>query len=65
MHPLVAVGVVEVPVGVDEDPDGIGVNGGECRGELGLAGGVAGVDEKLALFGGEDGDVAAGSAEER
>jgi hypothetical protein len=31
---------------------------------LGLAGGVAGVDQELALFGGEDGDVAACSAEE-
>ena len=56
--------MVEVPVGVDEDLDGVGVDGGEGGGELGLAGGVAGVDEELALFGGEDGDVAAGSAEE-
>ena len=64
VHPLVAVGVVEVPVGVDEDLDGLGVDGGEGFGELGLAGGVAGVDDELAFFGGEDGDVAAG-AEER
>lgn len=56
--------MVEVPVSVDEDLDGVGVDGGEGGGELGLAGGVAGVDEELALFGGEDGDVAAGSAEE-
>ena len=31
---------------------------------MGLAGGIAGVDQELALFGGEDGDVAACSAEE-
>ena len=61
MHPFVAVGVVEVPVGVDEDADGVGADGGERGGELGLAGGVAGVDEELAVFGGEHGDVAAGS----
>jgi len=61
VHPLVAVGVVEVPVGVDEDLDRVGVDGGQGGGELGLAGSVAGVDEELALFGGEDGDVAASS----
>jgi hypothetical protein len=37
--------VVEVPVGVDENLDRVGVDGGEGGGELGLAGGVAGVDE--------------------
>jgi hypothetical protein len=63
VNPFVAVGVVEVPVGVDEDADGFGVDGGEGGSELGLAGGVAGVDEELACFGGEDGDVPAGSAE--
>jgi len=51
-------------VGVDEDADGFGVNGGEGGGELRLTGGVDGVDDELARLGGEDGDVAAGSAEE-
>ena len=37
VHPLVAVGMVEVPVGVDEVGDGIGADGGEGFGELGRA----------------------------
>jgi hypothetical protein len=64
MHPVVAVGVVEVPMGVDEDLDGVAVDGCEGGSELRLAGRIAGVDEQLAFFGGEDRDVAAGSAEE-
>jgi hypothetical protein len=56
--------VVEVPVGVDEDLNGVGIDSGEGGNELGLAGSVAGVDEELAFFGGEYGDVAASSAEE-
>ncbi len=64
VHPVVAVGVVEVPVGVDQDLNRVGVDGGEGGGKLRLAGGVAGVDEELALSRGEDGDVAASSAQE-
>jgi len=41
VHPFVAVDMVEVPVSIDENLDGLGVDGGESGSELGLAGGVA------------------------
>jgi hypothetical protein len=63
VHPIVAVDVIEVPVSVDENADGVGVDGDEGGVELGLTGGIAGVDKELALFGSEDDDVTAGSAE--
>ena len=64
VEPLVAVGVVEVPVGVDEVLDGVVGDGGEGLGDLGAGGGEAGVYEELAVGAGEDEDVAAGAHED-
>ena len=63
VNPLVAVGVVEVPVGVDEVGDRIRADCVERFGQVRLGGGVAGVDEQLAVFSGKDRDVAADSHE--
>lgn len=63
VDPVVAVGVVEVPVGIDEDLNGVAIDGGESRRQLGLAGGIAGVDEEFAFLGGENRNVAASPAE--
>ncbi len=64
VNPGIAVGVVVVPVGVDEALDGVGADGEEGLGDLRARGGDAGIDEDLALGAGEHGDVAAGAHED-
>ncbi|WP_430640250.1 hypothetical protein [Bradyrhizobium diazoefficiens] len=63
MQPLIAVGMVEMPVGVDEMGDGIGAETGQRIGELGARHADAGIDQELAVGPGQDGDVAAGAFE--
>ena len=59
VQPLVAVGVVEVPVRVDQMPDRLGTEACQRLGDLRPRAGNAGVDEELAVRAGEDRDVAA------
>jgi hypothetical protein len=61
MEPLVAAGVVEVPVSVDELFDGIGVDAGEGFFDVGTGGDDLGVYEQLSVGAGEDGDISAGA----
>jgi hypothetical protein len=61
MQPVIAVGVIEVPVRVDEVRDRFGAEIGECLGELGTRHADAGIDQYFAVRSGEDGDVAAGA----
>jgi len=58
VDPGVAVGMVIVPVGIDEMLDRIGADGGEGIGDLRARRRDAGVDEKLALWAGKHSDVA-------
>ena len=63
MQPLVAVGMVEMPVRVDEVRDGIGAEVGKRLGDLRARYADAGVDEHFAVRTGQDGDVSAGAFE--
>jgi hypothetical protein len=59
MQPFVAVGVVEVPVCVDEVPDGIGAKRRKRVIDLWTGAGKASVDEELTVATGEDRDISA------
>ena len=63
MQPLVAVGMVEMPVRVDEMRDRLGAEIGQRLGHLRARDADAGVDQHLAVGSGEDRDVAAGAFE--
>src|SRR5580692_12080171 len=64
VHPLVAAGVIEVPVRVDELLDGIRVNAGEGRRNVRLRGDDFGVDKKLSVRTSKNGDVSAGAKQD-
>ncbi len=64
MDPLVAAGVVEVPVGVDELFDGIGVDAGEGFFDVWTGGDDLGIDEQLSVRAGQDGDVSTSAQED-
>src|SRR5580704_15665649 len=49
VHPLVAAGVIEVPVRVDELLDGIRIDAGESRRKVRPRGDDFGIDEKLSV----------------
>jgi len=57
MQPLVAVGVVEVPVGVDQMRDGLRAEIGKNLAELGTRHANAGIDEHFAIRARQNGDV--------
>src|SRR5215470_4503076 len=59
VDPLVAVGMIEVPVRVDEVLDGIRAYGIECVADLLSRGCESRVDEELAIAAGKNCDVAA------
>jgi hypothetical protein len=64
MQPFVAVGMVEVPVRVDEVGDWIDAELRQRLGDLGTRYADAGVDEHLAVGAGQNGDVAPGAFED-
>ena len=57
VDPLVATGVVEVPVGVDQLPDGIGVDACDGLFDVWTSGDDFGVYEQLSIGAGENGDI--------
>jgi hypothetical protein len=61
MDPLVAAGVVEVPVSVDQLLDGIGVDACEGFFDVWTGGDDLRVNEQLSIGAGEDGDISAGA----
>src|SRR5438128_2129964 len=63
VQPFVTVGVVKVPVGVDEVCNRVGTNPGESVGDLGACTRKTGVDEKFSVAAWEDGDISAGAHE--
>ena len=63
IQPCIAVGVVEVPVRVDQVRDRIGAEIGERLGHLRARDGDAGVHEHLAVGAGQDRDVSTGPFE--
>lgn len=64
VQPGVAVGVVEVPMGVDQVPDRVGAERREGRGDLALRDADSSVDEELAVRAGQDGHVPARAGED-
>ena len=64
MQPLIAVGMIEMPVRVDEMRDGIGAEIGKSLGDLRARHADARIDQHLAIGPGEDGNVAAGAFED-
>jgi hypothetical protein len=63
MQPFVAVGMVEVPMGVDQMGDGIGPEVGERLGDLRAGDADTAIDQHLAVRAGEHRDVTAGALE--
>jgi len=63
MQPVVAAGVIEMPVRVDEMGDGIGAEVGEGLGDLRTRSRDTGIDEEFAIGARQDGNVAAGALE--
>src|SRR6266496_6168364 len=61
MHPLIAVGVIEMPVRVDEMVDRPRIHPGQSVGDPGARGCITGIDNQFAVSSGEDGDVSAGA----
>ena len=57
MDPLVAAGVVEVPVGVDQLLDGIGVDACDGLFDIWTGGDDFGIYEQLSIGAGENGDI--------
>ena len=57
IQPSIAVGMVEVPMGVDQVRDRIGAEIGERLGHLRARDADARVDEHLAVGSGQDGDI--------
>src|SRR5258705_5088595 len=57
MEPLVAASVVEVPVGVNQLPDGIGVDACDGLFDVGTGGDDFGVDDQLSIGTGKNGDI--------
>jgi hypothetical protein len=62
MQPFIAVGVIEVPVSVDEVLDRLGVEGIQGVRDPRPRDRETGVDKKFAAPTGQDGDVAAGAS---
>jgi hypothetical protein len=60
-HPIVAAGVIEVPVRVDELLDGIRIDAGESRRNFRPRGDDLGIDEKLSVRTSKNGDVSTGA----
>jgi hypothetical protein len=63
MQPCVAIGMIEVPMGVDQVRDLLVSEPIERFGELRARYADAGIDHDLAILAGENGDIAAGSLE--
>src|SRR5437773_2928484 len=61
MHPLIAVGVIEMPVRIDEMFDRARVHFSQSVGDPGAGGCVTGIDNHFAVSSGEGGDVSAGA----
>ena len=63
VQPFVAIGMIEVPVRVDEMGDGIGAESGKSFSDLRARHADAGIDKHLAVRARQHGDVAAGAFE--
>ena len=63
MQPLIAVGMVEVPMGIDQVLDRVGAEACEGLRDARTRGRNAGIHQKLAVSTGEDSDIAAGAFE--
>src|ERR1700732_3696741 len=64
VHPVVAAGVIEVPVRVDELLDGIRIDAGESRRNVRPRGDDLGIDEKLSVLTSKNGDVSTGAKQD-
>src|SRR5215510_12275227 len=60
VQPFVAVGMVKVPMRVDEVLDGLGTNPGESVGNLWASTGKTGIDQQLTVSTGKNRDVPTG-----
>src|SRR5262245_4883626 len=56
--------MVEMPMGADEMPDGVGAQACKSPGNPWARDGDAGIDEQLAVRSGQDGNIAAGAFED-
>ncbi len=63
IQPYVAVGMIEMPVRVDQVRDGIGAKTGKSSGDLRTRNANTGIDKQFAIGAGQDGDVSAGALE--
>ncbi len=63
MQPLVAVGVVEMPVSVDQLPDRIGTEACESLENARSCGRYTGIDQELPVVAGQHGHIAARALE--
>src|ERR1700731_2208574 len=63
IQPYVAVGMIEMPVRVDQVRDGIGAKIGKSSGDLRTRYTNTGIDKHFAVGAGQDGDVSAGALE--
>jgi hypothetical protein len=61
MHPFIAVGVIEMPVRVDEVVDRARIHLSQSVGDPGARGCITGIDNHFTVSSGEDGDVSAGA----
>ena len=59
MHPLIAVGMIEMPVRVDEMFDRARVHFSQSVGDLGARGCITRIDHQFSIRSAEDGDVSA------
>jgi hypothetical protein len=64
VHPIVAAGVIEVPVRVDELLDGVRTDTGESRRNVRPRGDDFGIDEKLSVLASKNGDVSTGAKQD-
>src|SRR5438445_2388319 len=64
MQPRVAVGMVEVPMGIDEVRDRVSTELRKSLGDLRARYADPGIDEHLAIRARQDGDVSAGALED-
>ena len=63
MQPFIAVGVVEVPMRVDEMLDRVGANASQGLGDLGTRTSKTGVDEELTVASRKNGDISSRAKE--
>src|SRR5579864_1181255 len=61
VQPIVAAGVIEVPVRVDELLDGVRIDAGKSRRNVRPRGEDFGIDEKLSVLTSKNGDVSTGA----